>query len=200
MQRARRPATWLARHEWRARARELSAVGRLWRRLGRDRSVDADLRSAVLQAITRTREQQARLSADAGAVFVHRAEAQRALNDQHQVLADAARQIDRARLLAEQAAAQARTGQGTDPVPYELTAEGLQSQLEVVEASMGQLDDLRIDAQTSVANAQVLLKQNAHSLDQALRAEILLLGRLERLQRRRVISELPRRRPGTPNN
>jgi hypothetical protein len=173
----------------------MSVLGRACRRLiGRDRPAETNPRSAVLLAIAHTREQQAKLAADAGAVFVKRAEIERALTNQHLVLAGAAEQIRQAIAVAQNAAAGARADDGVDASPYELTAQGLQTQLDVVVASIAQLEQLRTGAQANVTSAQTMLRDNAASLDRALRAEVHLLGRLERLERQRVIAEAMRRR------
>jgi hypothetical protein len=167
--------------------------------LGHDEPVDTNPRSAVLQAIAHTREQQARVSAEVAAVFVKRVSIERALQDQHAVLIGAAEQIGQAMAVAQRAAAGARADAGADARPFELTAQALQTQLDAVHASIAQLDQLRAGAQANVSTAQQMLRENASSLDRALRAEVRLLGRLERLERQRVIAEAMRRRqdPGS---
>lgn len=143
----------------------------------------------MVQAITRTREQQLRLAADAGAVFVRGAELERSLVNQHLVLTGAAEQIDQAKQVAQRAAADARAAGGVDSAPYERTADGLQSQLELVLASIDQLAALRAGARANLTDAHRLLQDNAATLDQALRVEIRLLGQLERLERQRIITQ-----------
>jgi DNA repair exonuclease SbcCD ATPase subunit len=178
----------------------VSAIGPWWRRLLRRKdAVDTNPRSAVLQAIAHTREQQVRVSAEVAAVFVKRVSIERALQDQHAVLIDAADQIGQAMAIAQRAAAGARVDEGADARPFELTAQGLQTQLDAVQASIAQLEQLRAGAQANVTTAQQMLRENASSLDRALRAEVRLLGRLERLERQRVIAEAIRRRrdPGS---
>lgn len=160
-------------------------------------TAETDPRSAVLHAIAQTRQQQDRLAADSGAVFVRRAEIERALREQQLVLSGAADQIRQAMAVAQTAADGARADGGVDPAPYELTAQGLRDQLEVVEASIAQLEPLRAGAQANLTNARVLLRQNAASLDRVLRAEVQLLGRLDRLERQRIIAQARRRHPGS---
>lgn len=184
----------------------MSALGRACRRLlGRephDRPSAADPRSAVRQAIAHTRQQQAVLAAQAGKVFVERAEIEQALTSQHRVLVEAQEQIRQAMTLAQQAADDAHADGSVDPVPYELTAAGLQTQLDVVDASVVQLQRLRDGASSNLANAQTMLRENTESLDRALRGEIGLLSQLERLERQRVIAEAVRRRrrPGAADS
>lgn len=173
----------------------MSAVGRAWRHLtGHDQPAETNPRAAILQAIAHTRRQQAKLAADSGAVFVKRAEIERAVANQRLVLAGAADQIRHAMSVAQSAAAGARADEGVDATPYERTAQGLQTQLDVVLGSIGQLEQLRAGAQANVTNARTMLQNNASSLDQALRAEVQLLGQLERLERQRVIAEATRLR------
>jgi hypothetical protein len=70
---------------------------------------------------------------------------------------------------------------------------GFAAQLRVVEASGAQLERLGSGAAENVARTRQLLRQSAASLDGALRAEVELLARLERLDRERTIADLNRR-------
>jgi chromosome segregation ATPase len=160
---------------------------------GRFRRHADDARSQLLQAIARTRQQQARVDAELRTVFVRGVQLDRALTDQAELLSDAAGQIRDAMGIAQGAAETARAEADIDPSPFELTAQGLSTQLDVVDAAIEHLGSLRVDAETSVEQARTVLRQNAAALDGALRAEVQLLGRLDRLERERVIGSARRR-------
>lgn len=68
--------------------------------------------------------------------------------------------------------------------------EGFVAQLRVVEASAAQLSRLGAGAADNVARTRQLLRESAASLDTALRAEVDLLARIERLDRERAIADL----------
>lgn len=171
-----------------------SAMGvlvRVLRRLVGRRSAPADegtgvgaAHDAMLRTIARQRVAQRRL----GTTYVRRADLKRALSDQRQSLDQAHAQIDEAIAAAEHAAAAARE-QGDDATPYELAAQGLGDQLAVVDAALAQLREAGERAWENVTRAQRVLSETGAALDAALREQVSLLGRLERLRRQRVIAE-----------
>ncbi|MGI8762182.1 MAG: hypothetical protein ACR2LF_12990 [Jatrophihabitantaceae bacterium] len=176
----------------------MGARGRSWRQLAalvrRRGSSSADaaeppVRATIRTAIMRTRQEQARVAARTGSTAVRHGELERAIGEQRQVLAGALEQACQAVAAAERAAELARADGGAAAAePYEHTRQALLSQLDVVTAAIGQLDRLRADALLNLQQVNELLQHNNASLDSALRAEVVLLGRLERLERERAIA------------
>lgn len=175
----------------------MNPLRRAWRSLsgGQRGPAPPDLRAQLRQAIVRIREQQAEVGRQAGSAIVRQGQAEQAVRQQQLTLAQAEAQIRDAVAAAQRAADGAREDGGqAAAAPYQQTADGLRSQLAVVETARGQLERLRGDAVSNVAQAHVMLHENRASLDVALRAEVALLLRLERLERDRVIAEALRRR------
>jgi hypothetical protein len=165
------------------------------RRFGRhggDR--DGEARDRLVDAISRIRRDQRAVEASLGVAVVDAATLDRALRDQRRLLDDAVAQIADARAVAQRAAdGAAADGGETAAEPYRLAVAGFAAQLRVVEASGAQLERLGSGAAENVARTRQLLRQSAASLDGALRAEVELLARLERLDRERTIADLNRR-------
>jgi hypothetical protein len=167
---------------------------------GRRRSARADRTKTVPaahEAILQTIEQQRATQRRLGTTFVRRADLDRAVRDQRQLLDQARTQIEGAIAAAQRAAAEARAA-GDSPVPYEQAALGLGDQLAVVDASRAQLSRVAQQALQNVARAQRVLTETGAALDAALRAQVSLLARLERLQRQRAIADATLRARGGP--
>lgn len=188
--------------------RGLGSVTRALRRLvGRSRAepgVDdvSRAQSAAHEAILRTIAEQRAAQKRTARERVRRADLERAVRQQRRLLVQAGEQISDAVAVAGRAGADARAAR-ENAQPYEQTVVGLQSQLSVVEAAVAELDRNGDQALATVARAQRLLDETGRALDAALRAQVSLLGRLERLQRQRAIAEATLRareegRPGGP--
>lgn len=153
---------------------------------------------AAHDAILHTIEQQRATQRRLGTTFVRRADLGRALRDQRQLLDQAHAQIEGAIDAAQRAAAEAREA-GDSPALYEQAAQGLGAQLAVVDASRAQLSRVGEQALQNVTRAQQMLAETGAALDTALRAQVSLLARLERLQRQRAIADATlRARGGQP--
>jgi hypothetical protein len=162
----------------------------------RRRDPDGSARDRLVDAISRIRRDQRAVEASLGAAVVDAATLDRALRDQRQLLDAAAQQITDARAVAQRAAdGAAADGGNAAAAPYRQAVDGFTAQLRVVEASGAQLDRLGAGAAENVARTRQLLRESATSLDSALRAEVDLLARIERLDRQRAIAELKRHRP-----
>lgn len=156
---------------------------------------DEGARDRLIDAISRLRRDQRAVEASLGAAIVDAATLGRALRDQHQLLDEAVAQIADARAVAQRAADSAAADGGDAAAsPYRLAADGFAAQQRVVEASGAQLERLGAGAAENVERTRQLLRASAASLDAALRAEVDLLARLERLDRERTIADLNRRR------
>jgi hypothetical protein len=141
-------------------------------------------RDAILDAAAAQRAAQRRI-AMAG---VRRVDLERAISEQRRLLEQAGAQIAEAITVAERAGADARAAHESAQ-PYELAVAGLHSQRGVLEAAAGELDRQAGQALETAAEAQRLLDATGRALDAALRAQVSLLARLERLQRQRAIAE-----------
>ncbi len=161
-----------------------------------------DPRGSVLAAITRIRRDQAAVEARLGAATVDAAMLDRAVDDQRHVLHDASIQIRDAGGAAERAAERAFVEDGeAAAAPYRMAADGFGVQLQAMRATISQLDRLHGGAAANLDRTRALLRESAQSLDRALRAEVELLDRIERLDRERVIAATHRRhrdQPGEP--
>jgi hypothetical protein len=159
----------------------------------RRRDRDGDARDRLVDAISRIRRDQRAVEASLGVAVVDAATLDRALRDQRELLDAAAQQLVEARALAQRAAdGAAADGGDVAAAPYRLAVEGFAAQLRVVEASGAQLERLGTGAAENVARTRQLLRESAASLDGALRAEVDLLARIERLDRDRAIADLRR--------
>jgi hypothetical protein len=164
-----------------------------WRRVfGRPgRALGA--RDVAVVGIDRLRRDQREIDARLRAAVVDAAVLERAVRDQRRLLGEAAAQIRdataRARGAAERAAADR---DGLAAAGYRQAVDGFGSQLAVVEGTRAQLDRLAGGAATNLDRTRTLLRESAASLDRALRAEVELLGRLERLDRRQAIARIRR--------
>jgi hypothetical protein len=160
---------------------------------GRGREPDSGARDRLIDAISRIRRDQRAVEISLGAAVVDAATLDRALRDQRQLLAAAVKQIAEARAVAQRAADSAAADGGeVAAAPYRLAADGFAAQQQVVEVSGAQLQRLGSGAAENVAQTQRLLRESAASLDSALRAEVDLLARIERLDRERAIADLNR--------
>jgi hypothetical protein len=154
---------------------------------------DGDARDRLVDAISRIRRDQRAVEASLGVAVVDAATLDRALRDQRELLDAAAQQIADARAVAQRAAdGAAADGGDVAAAPYRLAVDGFAAQQRVVEASGAQLERLGSGAADNVARTRQLLRESAASLDGALRAEVDLLARLERLERDRTIAETHR--------
>jgi hypothetical protein len=179
----------------------MSILGRVRRALAGHPSGDHDRRSAALEAIAQAGRQRELAARMAATTLVTHAQLERAIAQQHRLLAAARDQIRTAVQAADRAADAARADGGpAAATPYELTARRLGEQLELVQAALTHLEQLRGATRQNVDRAQQLLRGNAARLDDALRAEVQLLGRLEHLDRERAKAEAMRRhhRAGDP--
>jgi hypothetical protein len=162
---------------------------------GRRGRPDEGARDRLIDAISRIRRDQRAVEASLGVAVIDAATLDRALRDQRQLLDEAVSQIADARAVAQRAAESAAADGGeVAAAPYRLAVDGFAAQLRVVEASGAQLERLGSGAADNVAHTRQLLRESAASLDGALRAEVDLLGRIERLDRERAIADV-RRRP-----
>ena len=161
------------------------------RRFGRHgRDPDSAAREHLIDAISRIRREQRSLEARIATAMVDSAALDRALRDQRQLLEKAAHQIADALAGARQAAdGAAAGGDGREAAPYRQAVAGFAAQLQAVQASGEQLRRLGTGAAENTEEIRRLLSQSAASLDGTLRAEIELLGHLERLDRERTIAE-----------
>ena len=160
---------------------------------GRGRDSDGGARDRLIDAISRIRRDQRAVEVSLGAAVVDAATLGRALRDQRRLLDTAVRQIADARATAQRAADDAAADGGeAAAAPYRLAVEGFTAQERVIEASGAQLQRLGTGAAENVAQTQRLLRESAASLDAALRAEVDLLARIERLDRERAIADLNR--------
>lgn len=154
---------------------------------------DGDARDRLVDAISRIRRDQRAVEVSLGAAIVDAATLDRALRDQRGLLSAAAQQIAEARAVAQRAAdGAAADGGDVAAAPYRLAVDGFAAQLRVVQASGAQLDRLGAGAADNVGQTRRLLRESAASLDGALRAEMDLLARLDRLERERMIAETRR--------
>lgn len=154
---------------------------------------DEGARDRLIDAISRLRRDQRAVEASLGAAIVDAATLSRVLRDQRQLLAEAIAQIADARSVAQRAAdGAAADGGEAAAAPYRLAAGGFAAQQRVVETSGAQLERLGAGAAGNVEQTRQLLRESAASLDAALRAEVDLLARLERLDRERTIAEAHR--------
>jgi hypothetical protein len=145
------------------------------------------LRSGIVDAIGRLRRDQRAVESRLGTAFVDAASLQRALADQRRLLDAAREQIRQAHAAARRAAEGAAVDGGdVAAAPYRLAADGFVAQLRVVEATAAQLDRLGAGASDNLEQARRVLRESAASLDRALRAEVGLLSRVERLDRERL--------------
>ena len=168
-----------------------------WRRwFGRD-ATPGGPRDAVVTAIAGLRRDQAELDARLGVAVVDTAVLTWAVHDQRRLLDEAAGQI-RDATAAAQAAADEAAADGGEPAaaPYRQAAAGFAAQQELVRAGRAQLERLTGGAEQNLERTRQLLRDSAASLDRALRAEVELLGRLEHLDRQRVIARMRRERNG----
>ena len=162
----------------------------------RDRDADGGARERLVDAISRIRRDQRSVESSLGVAVVDAATLDRALRDERQLLDAAAKQIADARAVAQRAAdGAAADGGEAAAAPYRLAVEGFAAQQRVVEAAGAQLQQLGKGAAQNVARTKQLLRGSAASLDGALRAELDLLTRIERLDRERTIADLNRRDP-----
>lgn len=145
----------------------------------------------MVTAIARLRRDQAELDARLGASVVDAAVLTRAVHDQRRLLDEADAQIRDATAVA-QAAADEAAAAGDEPAAagYRQAVAGFAGQHEVVRASRAQLERLTGGAGQNLDRTRELLRVSAASLDRALRAEVELLGRLERLDRARVVARV----------
>lgn len=165
------------------------------RRFGRQSAASTD---AVVVAIDRIRRDQAEIESRLGVTHVDAAVLHRAVRDQQRLLAAAHRQIADARMAAQdQERAAAGDGDSAAAAAYRQAVDGFGRQLDVVQATRAQLERLVGGATQNLERTHALLRDSAASLDAALRAEVELLGRLERLHRERVIAETRHRAGGS---
>jgi hypothetical protein len=158
-------------------------------RPGAPGAVDVGTASIVRDSIRRTVRERGAAETRIGGATVTRADIERALIEQRHVLVRAREQI----LAAVDAVQRTAVAVATDRGPaaaaaYERTRDGLRAQAETVEAAMDDLARLHDVAVANVARAQVLLRATMARLDDALRAEVQLLSRLERMDRERALA------------
>jgi len=152
-----------------------------------------------MRAIRTIREQQQELDRRAGSAYAGVARVEQELQLQRRALARAGEQIRLAVTAAELAAESARAdGGAAAAAPYQLTAEGLRAQLDVVAASGAQLDGLESGAQQNIERTRALLRENRVLLGAALHEQVALLARLEDLERKRLVAEALRKRRPPP--
>lgn len=149
----------------------------------------------IRQTIAAIGDQRSAAAANTGAALVNQAQVERALRDQMAQLVRVREQITDALATAERAAAGARADDGElAAAPYEQTADGLRSALDVVGASFAQLDGLHDVSQTNIQQARELVAAARRTLDTALRDQVKLLLRLERVHREHLLEQARGRR------
>jgi chromosome segregation ATPase len=159
------------------------------RPFGRD-TPEQDARAAIMRSIRTIRAQQQELDRRAGSAYAGVARVEQELQLQRRALAEAGEQIRLAVAAAEHAAASARADGGeAAAAPYQLTAEGLRAQLDVIAASGAQLDGLQAGTRENTERTRALLAENRRRLGAALHEQVALLARLEELERKRLVAE-----------
>jgi hypothetical protein len=168
---------------------------------GRAHARDDDPAAAVGRAIRQIQHEQRVLAARIGTAVATQAQTAQALRQQHVVLSRVRAEIVQAKSVAERAAESARADEGpAAAVPFDQTAAGLQAQLDAVQLALDEITGMQHAAHGNTERARALLRNSRASLDEALREQMRLLARLERLHRQRLIAEARQqaRRHGDP--
>jgi hypothetical protein len=152
------------------------------------RRTPAPSRSSTLEAILHTAAAQRAAQRRIATAGVRRADLERAIREQRRLLEQAGAQIAEAIAVADRAGADARAAH-ENAQPYEAAVAGLLTQRAVLDTAAAQLERQAAPALETAAEAQRLLDETGRALDAALRAQVSLLARLERLQRQRAIAE-----------